>query len=1092
MKLSILISIFPRFRTANSFCARQLMAGLRGGALVGIAGSLFISRAWSQNCDPAPSGLVSWWGAEGNATDWIGTNNGTLIGGLTFTNGEVGQAFQFDGTSGYVSVPASTSLDVGQGQGLTIETWINPADAQLRPLVEWNNGSGGYGVHFWINQPTPFGSGPGCLYANVVDATGQGHSFASTAGLVVTNSFQHVALTYDRTSGVAELYYNSVLVGVQYIGKFALQTSYPLYFGYRPSGDDAGTLFDGTMDEISLYNRALTGREIEGIYHAGRAGKCNGPSLVITSQPQSQIVLPGANVTFSVTATGPAPLSYQWQFNGTNLPNLITTVAGNGTFAYSGDGGAATNASMNTPYGTAVDATGNLFIADAYNNRVRKVAVNGVITTIAGNGVQGYSGDGGAATNASLNRPFRVAVDTSGNVFLTDSGNARVRKVDINGIITTVAGNGSHGYSGDGGAATNAKLSTPCDVAVGTSSNLFFSDYGNNTVRKVAANGIITTVAGNGTKSYSGDGGPATNASLNSPNGMTVDNSGHVFIADFFNNRIREVGTDGIIRTIAGNGTQGYSGDGGPATNASLNQISGVAVDDSGNLFLAQSGNDVVREVNAGGIITTVAGDGTTGYSGDGGPATNANLHYPTHVTLQGSSCMFIVDCGNSVIRKVVLNSSPTLTIDNVTASNAGNYSVIVSDPDQIMASSVATLTVLTPGSCLPPPSGLVGWWPGEGSAIDIAGTNNGILNGGVTFAPGEVGQAFQLDGQTGYVRVPAATNLDVGSGGGFTIEGWINPANVESNQPIVEWNANTDDSGIGVHLWISLPAGFGSGPGCLFANLKSPGQNFILYSGPGVVTNGGFQHVALSYDKASRLATLYYNGGVVAQAISPYPNYTPATTADLYFGERIAENPSTIGTAGTMFGGLMDEISLYKVALSSNQIQGIFEAGSAGKCQEPVIAGEPENQVGYWGGDIVLSVNATGSAPLSYQWEVGGVPIPDATNAMLVLSDLQFTNAGAYTVVISNSYGVTTSAPALLTVSPASVSIALYSGLTIGGQPGFTYGIQYNSSLTNNNGWVGLTNLTFTGTNELWYEPQSASLPHRYYRVVPGPIPIP
>ncbi len=234
-------------------------------------------------------------------------------------------------------------------------------------------------------------------------------------------------------------------------------------------------------------------------------------------------------VTLSVSATGAGPLSYQWQFNGTNLPNdIITTVAGGGN----GGDGAATNASLNIPFGVAVDALGNLFIADTGNQRIRKVDTNGLITTVAGNGIWGYSGDGGAATNASFLFPSMWRWTASGNLYIADQDNHRIRRVDTNGIITTVVGNGMSGYSGDGGAATNASLRFPRGVALDAAGNLFIADSGSSVIRKVDTNGIITTVAGNGTAGYSGDGGAATNANLNQPNSVAVDALGNLFIAD--------------------------------------------------------------------------------------------------------------------------------------------------------------------------------------------------------------------------------------------------------------------------------------------------------------------------------------------------------------------------------------------------------------------------------------------------------------------------------------------------------------------------------------------------------------------------------
>jgi secreted PhoX family phosphatase len=339
--------------------------------------------------------------------------------------------------------------------------------------------------------------------------------------------------------------------------------------------------------------------------------------------------------------------------------SIINTVAGNGVAGFSGDGGPATSASLNFPPGVAVDASGNLFIADQANHRIRQVdGVTGIITTVAGNGVDGFSGDGGPATSASLNFPPGVTVDASGNLFIPDNFNSRIRRVDgVTGIITTVAGNGVAGFSGDGGPATSASLQNPAGVAVDGFGNLFIACFGNHRIRKVdGVTGIITTVAGNGLREFSGDGGPATSASLSDPFGVVLDASGNLFIADDGNNRIRKVdGVTAIITTVAGNGTPGFSGDGGPATSASLRNPTGVTVDGFGNLFIADYNNHRIRQVDGvTAIITTVAGNGTPGFSGDGGPATTASLNQPAGVAVDDFGNLFVADAFNHRIRQVV------------------------------------------------------------------------------------------------------------------------------------------------------------------------------------------------------------------------------------------------------------------------------------------------------------------------------------------------------------------------------------------------------------------------------------------------------
>ena len=446
----------------------------------------------------------------------------------------------------------------------------------------------------------------------------------------------------------------------------------------------------------------------------------------ITNQPTSQVVTQGSNIVLSVGVAGTGPFRYQWLCNGTNLANnIITTIAGNGTAGFSGDGGAATNASLYSPYGVAVNAAGNLFIADTDNNRLRKVGTNGVITTVAGNGVATFSGDRGSATNASLSYPYSVAVDSAGQMFIADSYNNRIRKVGTNGIITTVAGNGTAAFTGDGGSATNASLDYPFGIAVDLFGESWIADTLNGRLRVVSSQGIIATAAGNGTATFAGDGGSATNASMDHPYGVAVDAYGDVFVVDDYNCRIRKVSPAGTITTVVGKGYSGTaSGDGGAATNATLCWPTGVAVDAFGELFIADCSNNRVREVNSAGIITTVAGNGTSGYSGDGGVATNASLAYPWGVAADAAGNLFIADMSNSRIRFVPLAGSATLNLSNVTTNNAGSYSVIVSSPYGSVTSGVATVTV---GSGPNPPALVVN--PGSLSYGSIAVGQAGTLS---------------------------------------------------------------------------------------------------------------------------------------------------------------------------------------------------------------------------------------------------------------------------------------------------------------------------------------------------------------------------
>jgi sugar lactone lactonase YvrE len=366
------------------------------------------------------------------------------------------------------------------------------------------------------------------------------------------------------------------------------------------------------------------------------------------------------------------------------ITGIITTIVGSGKAGFSGDDGQAIRADLNLPTGVALNGSGDLIIADTQNNRIRRVNSSGIINTIAGNGRATFSGDGDQATNAGLGFPEDVAIDGTGNMLISDSLNNRIRLVDAaKGTITTLAGNGTKSFDGDRGSAISAGLSFPESVAVDRLGNLFIADGGNDRIRRVDASGVIDTFAGDGLQdgfgrgSFGGDGGPATSAGLSLPTSVVLDSAGNLFIADKENNRIRRVDASGNIDTVAGNGTAGFSGDGGPATSAALNIgfSTGVAVDREGNLLIGDTNNNRVRRVNRmTGIITTVAGNGTARFSGDGGQALNAGMS-PGEIAVDRAGNLFIMDVSNIRIRRV---DAKTGTITTV----AGNGDDSLDDDD--------------------------------------------------------------------------------------------------------------------------------------------------------------------------------------------------------------------------------------------------------------------------------------------------------------------------------------------------------------------------------------------------------------------------
>lgn len=412
----------------------------------------------------------------------------------------------------------------------------------------------------------------------------------------------------------------------------------------------------------------------------------------------------------------------------------ITTVAGNGQAGFSGDGGSATQASFNNTYSVAVDAKGNLYIADRFNNRIRLVDSTGTISTIVGTGAAGGSGDGGPASQATLSVPSAICLDAAGNLYITDQYSSKVRMVTPNGIITTVAGNGNSSFAGDGAQATFAELYLPAGVVVDGNGNIFISDSGNQRVRMVNPAGIITTVAGTGVPDATGDGGPATEATLAKPLGLAVDPSGNVYIADNENARVRVLSPNATISTLAGTGIN--VGDGGPATSALLSQPSAVALDSAGNLYIADSGYQRIRQVAPDGTITTVAGNGHRGSAGSGGPATSANLASPQGVAIGPQGQIYITDDANSLIR----------VVDTI----SGDISVFAGSGSVYGDGGPATSAqILTPSSIAADAAGNVYF----DDNVAVAGVTQGVVvrrvgpDGNITTAAGTGDAGYSGDG---------------------------------------------------------------------------------------------------------------------------------------------------------------------------------------------------------------------------------------------------------------------------------------------------------------------------------------------------------
>jgi hypothetical protein len=872
-----------------------------------VAGSVTSSNASltvsTGGCAVASSSLVSWWPGEGNGSDVLGNNPGTVNGGVSYSAGEVGQAFNFDGTSGTMVVPASGTLNVGASGGFSVECWIKPSDVSVRhPIVEWNNGSS-IGVHFYVSHEWFGGGGPGDLMANIEDTGGGWHPIFSAAGLVNTNSFQHVALTYDKSSGAAKLYLNGAVVASANLGTFTPQTSFPMYIGQRPS-DNSVALYSGLMDELSVYGKALSQGEIQVIYIAGASGKCQSSTPpFIVNQPASQTTVIGGSASFSVTAGGSQPLSYQWRL-GSNALNGATASVLNLSNVQLSDAGNYSVVVSNA-FGTVTSSNASLTV----NEAVCTNAPGGIVSWWPG---EGNGGDIAGSNPGTVSSGVSYSAGEVGQAFNFD-GNSGIIVVPASSSLNVGASNGF----------TVECWIKPSDVSVrhpivewnnGSTIGAHFyvshGWFGNSGPGNVMAN--IEDTGGGFHPVFSAPGLVNTNSFQHVA--LTYDKSSGTAKL-YLNGAV--VASENLGSFTPQTSFPMYVGQ--RPSDGSVALYSGL-MDELSLYARALSQAEIQTIYNA-------------GASGKcQGASAPFILNQPTNQTTNvGGSASFSVTAAGSQplgyqwrLGTNALNGATgaVLNLSNVQLSDAGNYSVVVSNAFGTVTSSNALLTVNT-GGCVSVPGGIVSWWPGEGNGADVAGSNPGTVSSGVSYSAGEVGQAFNFNGTSGTVVVPASGSMNVGLSNGFTVECWIKPNDLSQRHPIVEWGTG---SAIGVHFYVSH-GWFDERPGNLMANIAEGDGNWHpVLTGPGLLNTTNLQHVALTYDKASGVGKLYLNGVVVAS--ENLGSFTPQTTYPMYVGQR----PSDSGVA--LYSGLMDELSLYRRALSQGELQAIYNAGASGKCQ--------------------------------------------------------------------------------------------------------------------------------------------------------------
>jgi uncharacterized protein (TIGR03437 family) len=618
------------------------------GVITTVAGSTWVFRGDGGPAANAPLGPV-WGVAIDSAHNLFAADEGNNLvvkitpdGVLTVVAGNGQAGFGGDGgpaTAGSLNVPRGVTVD-GAGN-LYIADFQNNRIRAVRPdgtiFTAAGNGNSGVSGDGGPATRAAVGGSPGI----VVDAAGN---------LYIAQLYFNRVRKVSSDGTITTVAGNGV-AGFSGDGLLAIDAQ--LYYPEKVFLDAVGNLY--IADTINYRVRKVSpGGIITTVAGTGvaRFSGDGGPATAASFYAPRDVV-PDSTGSLFIADWG------NNRIRKVDSNGIISTIAGNGAYRFSGDGGPATSALLQLAFptevfvvGVAVDALGNLYLADCNNHRVRRVGADGIINTVAGNGTAGFSGDGGPAVNAQIGYPKGLAVDGNRNLYIADRWNGRIRKVSPDGIIATAAGTGSGVFSGDGGPATRASLYNPYDVAEDASGNLYILDMSHYRVRKVNASGIISTVAGNGVQGFSGDGGPATSAPLD-PHAIAVDTGGNLYISD--DQRIRKVDASGVVRTVAGNGTPGFSGDGGPATTGSLYYPEGITVDGAGNLYIADSYNHRIRKVSAAGVISTVAGDGAAGFSGDGGPATRASLNFPSGVTTDPAGNLYITDLWNDRIRKVLL-----------------------------------------------------------------------------------------------------------------------------------------------------------------------------------------------------------------------------------------------------------------------------------------------------------------------------------------------------------------------------------------------------------------------------------------------------
>ena len=933
-------------------------------------------------CIPPPTGIVAWWRAEGDSTlDIVGGNNGVFLGEPSFTTGKVGQAFNFDGNS-YVQVPDSDSLHFTNT--MTVECWVNSSTAsgeivsKLGAAWFYQNAftlgfdPGTQTPHFGVNSQIPTGD-----YQISIGVHG--------TNAIPTNQWVHLAATVDGTN--VNLYVNGALAGSVPWTQGIFPGNQPLLIGSVLNGAGNPTSYaNGQIDEVSLYNRALSQSEIAAIYNARGAGKCvNGVAPTITAGPTNQTAAVDGNASFSVAATGWSPLSYQWYNSSGSIPDATGPTLTLYNVQLSDAGTYYVTAS--NPYGSTNSTSVILMVTNppsctpppsdmvawwrAEDNTLDSVGTN--------NGTFGetYGPNPSPYTNGEAGQAFNF--DGQSYVEVPDSSSLRFTNTMTVECWINVS---SYGGAQTREAVEKSGFSLGLDPATQTP---YFG--------VLSSNSILSSTLTRGTAAI--------------PLNQWVHLAGTV---DGTNVNIYVNGA--IVGSVPW--TRGIFVDTSPL------EIGCVLADGRGSYFNGQvdevslykralNPGEIAAIYNAGiagkciGVNPTITGEPTDQTAVVGGSASfTVTASSPSPLSYQWYSS------GESIAG----GTNSTLTLSNVQLSDAGSYYAIVDNTSGSTNSINATLTVTNPvTTCVPPPLGLVAWWQGESNTVDIVSGNNGIFYGVPSYTIGEVGEAFNLDGNS-YVQVPDSGSLHFTTT--MTVECWVNLrtySGANTREVVSKLGANQSAFTLGFDPSTQTPH-------FNVASLTNDTVS-IQVNGTNPVPTNQWVHLAATVDGSN--VNLYVDGAIAGSV--PWTQGIFPGNAPLMIG-CVSQGPTSF------FNGQIDEVSLYTRALSPGEIAAIFNARTAGKCViavPPSITEEPATQSVPVGASASLSVGAGGSPLLSYQWFSGSDGIAGATNSTLTLSNLQLANSGNYSVTVANPYGSVMSSNVLLAVlSPPSLTSSL------------------------------------------------------------------